>query len=61
MTLPTDAITDERCVRFVMTSYFLVDGCAYSRSFRRFFVVSSVIMFSSANKNDASTSLGGYF
>ena len=41
------------CRRFV-TSYFLIEGRAYSRSFCRFFGVITVNIFSSVNKqNDA--------
>jgi len=48
----------ERCVcsHFVMTSFFLVDGCAYSQAFCRFFGVATVNMFSSVNQNDANIS-----
>jgi len=48
----------ERCVcsHFVTTSFFLVDGCAYSQAFCRFFGVATVNMFSSVNQNDANIS-----
>jgi len=45
---------------FVATSIFLVDGCAYSRSFCGVFGANSVNMFSSVTKIML-TSLGEYF
>ena len=50
------------CVRrrFITTSFFLVDGYAYSRSFCGFFCVVAVNIFSSVNKM-VLTSLGEYF
>jgi len=50
------------CVRgrFVATSFFLIDGCAYSRSFCGFFHVVTVNIFSLVNKIML-TSLREYF
>ena len=45
--------------RFVATTFFLVDGCAYSRSFCGFFEVAVGNMFSSVYKMMV-TSLGEY-
>jgi len=39
--------------RFVRTSFFFVDGYAYSRSLCEFFGVVTVNIFLSVNKNDA--------
>jgi len=54
---PTVAVGDWNincmCRRFVMTSFFLVDGYAYSWSFCTFFGVVVVNIFSSVNKSDA--------
>ena len=45
-------------MRFVATSFFLVDERAYSRWFCGFYGVVAVNMFSSVNKNDANI-IGG--
>jgi len=68
---PTHSLTRQlmpsltkRCVRrhFVTTSFVLVDGSAWSRSFCGFFVVVTVIIFYSVKKLKMMlTSLGEYF
>ena len=51
---PTDVVSDSvnYCVRrrFVATSVFLVDGCAYNRSFCEIFSVITVNVFVSEHK-----------